>query len=415
MKTLQVLYEGWGETFQLGLLADDGHQLLFEYSGAALRRGLEFSPHAMRLQAGARGNFPEFQSRLPGFISDSLPDGWGLLLMDRLMRRRDIDVRRLSPLDRLAFLGRRTMGALTYQPDTEVDLARDTVSLLALAEESQNLMEDKSTDLLRTYVKLGGSAHGARPKVLVNIDPDTDRAWTTEDSPGLPWIVKFPGDGEHPEVCAVEQLYADLARMCGLAIPPTRYFELGKTERGRMSAFGAQRFDRDQGRRVPIHTAAGAAHVDFRLPSSIDYLTFLRLTQKITRDVREVEVAFERCVFNVIFNNRDDHPKNFSFRMEENGQWRVSPAYDLTFNRGAGGEHHMDVCGELRDISAQAVLKLARQADIREPRARQIIDRMAEVAGRVRAVATAYPLRNTTAREIVSAIEANRDRVAGSG
>lgn len=411
MKTLHVVYEGWGEEFDLGLLADDGRQLLFEYSGAALRRGLELSPHALRLQAGAIGGFPDFQSHLPGLVSDSLPDGWGLLLMDRMMRQRGIDTRRLSPLDRLAFLGGRTMGALTYRPSTESDLPQETVDLLALAEESQYLMDGKSTDLLRTYVKLGGSPHGARPKVLVNIDPVTDQAWTTEKSPGLPWMVKFPGDREHPEVCAVEQLYADLARRAGLAIPETRYFELGKTGRGQTTAFGSQRFDRDSGMRVPIHTAAGAAQVDFRLPSSLDYLNLLRLTRKITLDVREVEAAFDRCVFNVIFNNHDDHPKNFSFRMEKSGHWRVSPAYDLTFNHGPNGEHQMDVCGEAGKISRSAILELAHRADIRESRAIETIDRMAEVAGRLSTVSRDYPVRKATLREITKAVEANRARM----
>ena len=413
MKKLRVVYEGWGEKFDLGVLADDGRRILFEYTEEGIRRGIELSPHSLPLRAGAAGDFPHFQSRLPGLISDSLPDGWGLLVMDKLMRARGIDTRQLSPLDRLAFLGNNTMGALTYHPATEEPLPKQTVDLLILAEESQKILEGKSSDVLREYVILGGSPHGARPKVLVNIDPATDKAWTTERSPGIPWLVKFPGDGEHHEVCAIEKLYADMAQQCDLAIPQTRYFELGRESDIMRTAFAIQRFDRQQYMRVPIHTVAGAAHVDFRIPSSLDYLNLLRLTRAITRDVREVKSAFERCVFNVVLNNRDDHPKNFSFRMEQEGQWRISPAYDVTFCHGPGGEHQMDVFGEARAITRTHLMKLAHAADIPAADAGHVIDRVTEIAGRFAKLATDYPIRTQTVREIVKAVEANRTRMAG--
>ena len=116
MKKLRVVYAGWGEHWHLGTLADDGRNLLFEYSPAALAQGLELSPRFVKLRADAYGDFPAHLMRLPGFIADALPDGWGMLLMDRLLRKQGLDPHELSPLDRLAFLGRRTMGALMFEP-----------------------------------------------------------------------------------------------------------------------------------------------------------------------------------------------------------------------------------------------------------------------------------------------------------
>ena len=129
-------------------------------------------------------------------------------------------------------------------------------------------------------------------------------------------------------------------------MPPTLHVDLGP----RLAAFGVQRFDVEAGMRVPVHTLAGALHADFRMPS-VDAETFLALTRKLTRDEREVRKAFCRVVFNVVFHNRDDHAKNVSFRLGRDRRWYLAPAYDLTFCRGPGGEHQMDVCGEGRLIT----------------------------------------------------------------
>jgi Uncharacterized protein related to capsule biosynthesis enzymes len=124
--------------------------------------------------------------------------------------------------------------------------------------------------------------------------------------------------------------------------------------------FGIERFDRLDGMRVPMHTAAGASHVDFRIPQ-LDYIALLRLTKFMTKDMREVLHAFERCVFNVAFNNRDDHSKNFSFLMDKDGRWTFSPAYDLTYSGGPNGEHQMDICGEARVPGRTHLLDLFRR------------------------------------------------------
>ena len=174
MKKINVYYNGWGERWQLGTLAERGHELLFEYSVAALARGLQLSPRHLPLSPETYGNFPIFQQRLPGLIADCLPDGWGLLLMDRYFKKyRGLEPYQISTLDRLAFLADRAMGALTFEPADTADLAPHDTALLALAHEVQDVVNDRDDRALQQLVLVGGSPQGARPKALVQYDVDT--------------------------------------------------------------------------------------------------------------------------------------------------------------------------------------------------------------------------------------------------
>lgn len=407
MKKISVIYAGWGERFVLGTLADDSRDLLFEYSPGALRRGLDLSPHKLPLQEKAYGDFPAHQLRLPGLISDSLPDGWGMLLMDRLFRRQGRRVDQVSPLDRLAFIGDSAMGALVFEPAEDNILTHEDVQLLDLAKETREVLTDESEELLLKLVMMGGSPHGARPKVLVNLDRSTNRMTNWEGFGGVPLLVKFPAQHEHKEVCAIEAMYGRIATECGLKMPRIDYFDLEKN----LAAFGIERFDRSDGMRVPMHTAAGAAHVDFRIPQ-LDYISLLRLTRRMTADEREVLHAYERCVFNVVFNNRDDHSKNFSFLLGSDDRWYLSPAYDLSYCEGPNGEHQMDVCGEAREPARKHLLELAAKAGVLERAAVAVIERIAEVSLQFNEFSDGLPIRKTTLKQIETAVSHNRDRLA---
>ena len=325
-------------------------------------------------------------------------------MTDRFFRRNGVDPASCSPLDRLAFLGNRAMGALSFEPPDEVELPRRELKLLDLAKDVQTLLAGNDGEVLKELVVLGGSPHGARPKVLVFYDPHR-RLISTQPAPGhRACLVKFPAQEEHREVCAVEDIYCGLARACGLEVPDTWHFDLGS----RLAAFGIARFDVEGGLRVPVHTLAGALHADFRIPSAVDYSTFLRATRLFTGDEREVQKAYERAAFNVLFNNRDDHPKNFSFRLGRDRLWRLAPCYDLTFNPGPGGEHQMDVCGEGRRITRGHMLQLAKQGGVKPRAATASLDRILEHAGLFRRLAKDNRIRAATVRSIADAIESNR-------
>ena len=407
MKKLQVFYEGWGERWPMATLADDGEYLLFEYSAEALQQDLELSPRHLVLRAQAYGGFPEHQMRLPGLVADALPDGWGLMLMDRLFRKAGRQSSELSPLDRLAFIGTRAMGALTFEPADPLALLAEDVQLLALAQQAQAVIAGQDSVALKALALMGGSPHGARPKVLVFHDPHTGHMSNQPFAGGGAWLVKFQAQAEHKEVCAIENLYADLARAFGLDIPATRYFDLDT----RLAGFGIERFDVARGMRVPVHTLAGLLHANFRLPSAVDYGTFLRATRFLTRSQVEVNKAYERAVFNVVFNNRDDHAKNISFRLSQDRTWHLSPAYDLTYCEGPGGEHQMDVCGEGRSITRNHMMDLARQGDVPVAFAQDSLERALSLVDAFPTMAKNHPIRQASLRIITSAVEGSRERL----
>lgn len=362
----------------------------------------------MPLAAGSYRDFPREQMQLPGLIADALPDGWGLLLMDRFFRQHlNKRPHEISALDRLAFIGDRAMGALSFAPATDVALPPQDLKLVELANEIQQVVEDKETAALRQLVLLGGSPHGARPKALVQYDERSGIISTLDDAAGRPWLVKFPDGSEHKEVCAIERLYSEMARQCKLDIPATKYFDIGP----KMAAFGIERFDRCDGQKVPIHTLAGVLNVNFRVPDT-GYDTLLRTTRALTLSEAEVVKAYERCVFNVVFNNRDDHTKNFSFRMDESFAWKLSPCYDLTYCAGPGGYHQMDVVGEALHPAKSHLLQLATTNGIDRSRALDTIQKIVDVASEFKRLAKDYPIRRTTVNDIARAIQHNCARMA---
>lgn len=392
LKQVDVYYDGWGERWQWGTLvsttAITGRPLIaFEFSDEARRRGLELSSLLLPLQGPAlRRDFPPHQMGLPGPVYDSLPDGWGMLLMDRLFKRNGLNPARIGPLERLAYIGRNAMGAMAFQPQAaEADAPPERITLDRLATEVQDVLKGEGGEFLLSLLQMGGSPQGARPKALLYRSPQ-GRSFSSTAMPGMEaWLVKFPANQEHPEVCAIEDIYAHCLRRCGISTPDTEYFALPDGQ----TAFATRRFDRCDGMRVPMQSLAALTGADYRVAGSLDYTGFLRATAACTNDVRERARAFERVVFNVVFNNRDDHPKNFSYVMSRAGDWTLAPAYDVTFCEGPGGYHQMDVLGEALDIGRAHLLGLAEQeADLPAQEAARIIEYFCEVAGSFSRTAT---------------------------
>lgn len=406
IKKISVYYAGWGERWHWGQLADDGQRIVFEFTSEAIQKGIELSPLCLPLKTPVFELFPSQQWGLPGIVADGLPDGWGLVLMDRFFRKINKDPVTLSPLDRLSFVGDHAIGALTFEPFLEKGPSAKTLDWLDLSKNIEKIMSGHGQDVLKEMAYLGGSPQGARPKVLAHFDPVTQRLSNKTFAGGEPWLIKFPAENETKESCAIEKLYADLLLACDIDTPPTRFFDLDS----RRAAFGVKRFDRQGDIRVPTHTLAGFLHADHRLPST-DALSFLRATRFFTRDEREVKKAFDRCVFNVLFNNRDDHAKNFSFQMNRAGEWTLAPAYDVTFSQGPRGEHHMDIEGEGRAPARNHLLSLAARAGLKEPGAKQTIQKFSAVAQQIKSLASALPIKSSTLSTIQRTVNANRKRL----
>ena len=304
--------------------------------------------------------------------------------MDRLFRRRGLNTARIGPLERLAFIGNNAMGAMSFEPVApEGQQPQAHIPLELLAAEVQEVLKGEGGEFLQTLLLVGGSPQGARPKALVYRNPQTG-AFTTAAKPDLEaWLIKFPAKEEHPEVCAIEMVYAECLRRCGIQTPDTQHFNLPNG----LAAFASKRFDRLDGQRVPMQSLAAFTGADYRSPGALDYVNFLRATQMCTNDVREKAIAFERAVFNVAFNNRDDHPKNFAYVMSRSGAWQLAPAYDVTFCEGPGGYHQMDVMGEAMAIDRGAMIRLADEAEVSVEIAGGIIDSIRRVASQFVAIA----------------------------
>jgi serine/threonine-protein kinase HipA len=414
LKKLQVIYGGWGERWPLGVLADTGRVILFEYSAEAIERGMQLSPlhHPLPRAGAATAAFkgePHF-SGLPGFIADALPDGWGLMLMDRALRRVGRNPQQVSVLERLAIVGDRALGALAFEPALDDPGIDETLQLKKLASEilAQQNEDDSAPELaaqrLRHLMQLGGSPQGARPKVLADFDPATGilSSGILRTDEARPWLVKFPAQGEHREVCALEELYARIARHMGIEMPVSQFFDLGR----KSSAFGIERFDRvRQGpdpptMRVPVLSLSGYLQANFRIPS-LDYETVLLATQRITGDQREVIKAFARCVFNVVMHNRDDHGRNFAFRMNAQGRWELSPAFDLTYSSGPGGEHCTSVAGQGTNITREHLMQIAKNSGIATKVAQQVINHNIAAAVSAPGLLGDLPIRHSTWNEWV--------------
>ena len=364
----------------VGRLGMRGRFCLFEFDRDFLAHGPEISPLRLPRQPGVVETREPMFEHLPGVFNDSLPDGWGRLLLDRLARRQGVQPERLTPLDRLAHVGSSGIGALVYHPEIVNEPSAQAVDLDTVAAEAQAVLEGTGDDVLTRLQALGGSPQGARPKALVQIQETTGRIADALQSRGpgwRDWLVKFGAQGDVPDIGPVEFAYAQMAKAAGVRMPDVRLLP-SRTGPG---FFAACRFDREGAVRHHVVTAAGLLHADYRVPS-LDYVDLAKLTVRLTRDHQQGEDLFRLMAFNVLAHNRDDHAKQFSFVMTREGAWRLSPAYDLTFSSGMGGEHTTAVAGEGRSPGREHMLRVADAAGLKRAHAGEILERTREVVGR---------------------------------
>ena len=366
-------------TLPVGRLANREGKVYFEHDPAFLKTGVNISPLRLPAEPGLKTFDPSLFEGLPGVFNDSLPDGWGRLLFDRLLRSKGILVGDISPLDRLAHVGLTGIGALVYEPDYSTQNPNNALNLDLLAAQTQDVLSGEAEDVLQELLALNGSSAGARPKAVIGVDESRKNILQAEHE--LPegyehWLVKFSNSTDGADAGAIEYVYSLMAKEAGLEMMPTHLFPAVSGA----GYFATKRFDRNGKQRLHAHTACGLLHSNFRTPS-LDYEDLLTLTGVITRDVREVEKMFRLAVFNVLSHNRDDHSKNFTFLMNEAGDWKLSPAYDLTFSSGPGGEQSTMVMGEGKNPGAANLIKLGEAAKISHANIEQIIGRTKHALG----------------------------------
>lgn len=339
------------------LAAYQGRVIAFQYADEWLSSGFSLSPLSLPLQK--KVYIPKYDpfDGLFGAFADSLPDGWGRLLVDRMLLKNGIDPHEVDMLNRLAIVGDTGMGALTYYPTHKQSSHNSGLSYDRLAAECKRILETDYTEDLDELFLLGGSSGGARPKILTEIN-------------GEDWIVKFPASVDRKDIGLIEYQYSICAKKCGIRMAETRLFPSNQCE----GYFGTKRFDRVNGKRVHMLTVSALLEVSHRIPS-IDYGTLLALTLKLTQSYAEVEKMYRLMCFNMYAHNRDDHTNNFSFLYDETKKtWELSPAYDLTYSNSLGGEHATCINGEGKNPKLSDLLALADKIGIKESKARQIAE-----------------------------------------
>lgn len=378
MKKLSVYYHGNPKetSIYVGKLACAQGQGFFEYDADFLKRTLPLSPFQLKPQIQLQQAQREPFDGIFGVFNDSLPDGWGLYVMDKHLRKQGVDVSQLTPIDRLSYVGNRAMGALSYRPDEGETLFNTegfAINLNEIASESLQLYTGATEELLNELAVNGTPSGGARPKALLGLK-DKQTIYGAYDLPqGFEhWIVKFPTGTsiEQKAEGRVEYLYSLMARKAGIDFPDTQLV-LGEENN---AYFLIKRFDRlANNQRVHMYSLAGLVNANFRV-ADFTYENLFKVCQMLTQSHREVNALFKRMLFNIVVGNRDDHSKNFSFLMEHDGQWRNSPAYDLTFNSGIQGEHSMLIGHSGKNIGWNDIAYLAERANIKEKTVKLMLD-----------------------------------------
>lgn len=302
-------------------MTPDGRSCAFEYSREWLSSGFALSPFELPLTSDMIFSEPDKFDRGFAVFEDSIPDGYGLYLIDRMLRKSGFQLRNLNPLQRLAIVGSSGMGALRYEPAVSLDSIKAGVSIEELDDIQRKALEILSEkgegDESLLYYNSANSG-GARPKVVM------------ADLDGSHWLVKFRHTYDSAEIGKEEYLYMSTAAKCGINIPRIRLLK--------DRYFAIERFDIEDGRGVHVVTAAALLKSDFRNHDA-DYTNLLALTGYLTQNPHQVEEMYRRMVFNLVCDNKDDHTKNFSFICRK-GVWSLAPAYDITYSpEGSNGQH----------------------------------------------------------------------------
>lgn len=327
----------------------------FQYSDEWLGDGFSLNPFSLPLKRGVF--IPKYEpfDGLYGVFADSLPDGWGRLLVDRFLAKKGLNPHTVNAIERLAIVGAGGMGALEYQPAQSFTLMVPGLELDTIAAECSEVLADRPCEGLDRLFTLGGSSGGARPKILTMLD-------------GEPWIVKFPSRYDGENIGREEYDYAECARHCGLEVAATRLMPSSI----HAGYFATRRFDRRGEAKVYMASVAALLETSHRVPN-LDYHLLMKLTRILCKDSTELMKMFRLMCFNVLAHNRDDHSKNFSYLYNDaEKRWTLAPAYDLTYSYSLNGEHATTINGEGQNPTMDDILAVARQAGLNVAMAQRI-------------------------------------------
>jgi serine/threonine-protein kinase HipA len=393
----------WGATVGYVIWDTDRECGVFEYDPNFKQTGIQLAPMQMPLGDEIFA-FPTLNEDtykgLPGMLADSLPDRFGNALIDQWLAETGRTPKSFNPVERLTYVGTRGMGALEFHPVFEKNAA-ETISLniqelvelsskvLTLREEHQFELDPSSTpenvDGLSKVLAVGTSAGGARAKAIIAWNETTNnvRSGQIEAGDGYTyWLLKFDGVSNNKDkeltdprgYGRIEYAYHLMAVEAGIEMTQCRLME----ENDR-THFMTKRFDRtEDGQKLHMQSLCALGHHDFNVPGATSYEQAFRMCNELELGMADKEQLFLRMVFNVLAFNRDDHTKQVAFLMDKSGQWRLGPAYDVTYSYNPDGEftsrHQMTVNRKRDNISDEDFLAIARRQGLNMASAKRLID-----------------------------------------
>lgn len=406
----------WGMTAGVAYWDEKVRCARFQYNPAFAEKGIELAPIMMPLSDRVY-SFDDLDRNafrgLPGLMADSLPDKYGNTLIDMWVRRNKIDQNSFTPLDRLCYVGKRGMGALEYEPAIRQNTKPERIDvdlLSALAAEAVSEKEEMHFDLseegINELISTGTSAGGAKAKAIVALNESTGEIISSQlphSKKYTDWLIKFDTEGENKRgFCRVEHAYHKMASDCSIEMSECRLLE---TKRG--THFMTKRFDRVGGEKVHVQTLNAMAHYDFTVPARHSYEQLFSVMRRMGLPATDADEMFRRAAFNVIMRNNDDHTKNISFVLRKGGEWRLSPAYDMTYAYKPGNiwiqAHQLTVNGRAGEITKEDLLALAHNANIKG--AEDKIEAVLAVADRWNAYAGESSVPAATVERIGASLE----------
>lgn len=304
----------------------DNMSIGFQYDNEWIANGFSISPLSLPLSDKIYISNKDKFDGLYGVFNDSLPDGWGELLLRRTLLKRGINYDNLSPLIKLTLINKNGLGALTYEP-CQMKENEDFGDLDKIASDCKNILDDKEANNINQLCALGGSSGGARPKAHIRINGDY-------------WIVKFPCSFDPKNISLKEFEANEMAKKCGLRV---NEFALLPSKKSK-GYFASKRFDRIDGKRVHVISLSALLETSHRY-SNLDYMHLFQVTKLICKDKEELYEVYRRMCFNVLYGNLDDHGKNFAYIYDDDKKsYYLSPFYDITKTNNQS-EHEMTVLG----------------------------------------------------------------------
>lgn len=365
-KLINVSIKFSGDEIEVGKLILDKRLVYFKYNDEFLALGMNLSPIKLQFNNSIQVANPEPFHGIFGVFDDSLPDGWGMLLLNRALEKQGLSLNDINILDQLAYIGDSGKGALIYKPAIKnAENFSDTIDIDRLKTAIDEVYQGTSTEVIEELMHLGGSSGGARPKANVGYNPKTDElihGYNTLPEGFEHWIIKFPSSEDPFDIANIEYAYYKMALAANIEMSECKLLESFSGQQ----IFGTKRFDRIGNNRVHMHSMAGLTHDNFRR-SSIDYGHIIDTAYILEQSAAARKKVLRLAAFNIYSHNRDDHSKNFSWLMDNSGNWTLAPAYDLTYSSTAIDEHSTRIAGEGANPGRQNILTLAEEFSISKP------------------------------------------------